>query len=253
MSNIDNISREVEDERARLSQSLDALSDTIEPKALAQEATTVANDVATALAQQAWSILRNNPAGGVLVAAGLGLLATGAERRDPGANPHPHATPGPNDDMRGFDARLAAADAEMKAEFTGQMEPQPQASRLRETLQQGLDQLPPAARKRVVQARKAAIDAQEKVEKGAKKAVKSTKTFTYEQPLTVGALALGFGVLAGALLPGTRREDALLGERRDALMAEARRALEQEMDKAKLKVESTIARKTQTEQPRLHN
>lgn len=244
MSDIKDISNRVEADRAQLASSLDALTDTVQPQKLAQDFTSAANDIGGDLAQKAWGTLRENPAGGLLVTIGLGLLASGQQRRlAPAPQPAPVAVP-PEAAMAGFDARVAEADAELRAEMTGELEQRPEASRLKAALNSGLDHLTPQARQRVVKARQAVVSAQETIERKSRKAVRQTKGFAYEQPLTAGALALGFGVLAGTLLPGTRREDALLGRRRDALMAEARNALEEEMLKAKAQAESTIARKT---------
>ena len=253
MSDIENISKQVEADRARLAQSLDALTDTVKPQSLAQEVTTAANDIGGELAQKAWGSLRENPAGGLLVTIGLGLLAAGSQRRPlPVAQPQPVAVH-PNQALVGFDARVAEADAEMRADMTGEMQPRPQASKLKSAMNAGLDHLPPKARKRVLDARKAVISAQESIEQQSRRAARKTKGFVYEQPLTVGALALGFGVLAGTLLPGTRREDALLGERRDKLMADARNAMEEEMLKAKAGAEATLAKKAGTTRQALHN
>lgn len=244
MSNINTISQRVKADRAQLASSLDALTDTVQPQKLAQDFTSATNDIGRDLAQKAWGTLRDNPAGGLLVTIGLGLLASGQQRRPTAtAQPAPVAVP-PEDAMAGFDARVAEADAELRAEMTGEMEPRPEASRLKAALNAGLDHLSPQARQRVVKARQAVVSAQETIERKSRKAVRKTQGFAYEQPLTVGALALGFGVLAGTLLPSTRREDALLGRRRDALMAEARNALEEEMLKAKAQAENVIARKT---------
>jgi ElaB/YqjD/DUF883 family membrane-anchored ribosome-binding protein len=244
MSNLKQISERVEADRAQLASSLDALTETVQPQKLAQDFTSAANDIGADLAQKAWGTLRGNPAGGLLVAIGLGLLANGQQRTPaPAQHTGPTAVP-PKTAMSGFDARVAQADAELRAEMTGEMEQRPEASRLRAALNSGLDHLPPKARQRVVKAREAAVSAQEAIERKSRKALRKTQGFAYEQPLTVGALALGFGVLAGTLLPGTRREDELLGRRRDALMAEARNALEEEMHKAKAQAEETIARKT---------
>lgn len=244
MSNIKDISNRVEADRAQLASSLDALTDTVQPQKLAQDFTATANDIGGGLAQKAWGTLRDNPAGSLLVTIGLGLLANGQQRSPaPSAQPQPVAVP-PEAAMEGFDARVAEADAEMRAEMTGELKQRPEASHLKAALNSGLDQLSPQARQRVVKARLAVVSAQETVERKSRKAVRRTKGFAYEQPLTVGALALGFGVLAGTLLPGTRREDALLGRRRDALMADARNVLEDEMLKAKAQAERTIARKT---------
>ena len=56
----------------------------------------------------------------------------------------------------------------------------------------------------------------------------------------VGALAVGMGALIGALLPSTRREDALLGEHRDAVMAAAKSTLQDELDKAHRTARETL-------------
>ena len=58
---------------------------------------------------------------------------------------------------------------------------------------------------------------------------RKTSAFHNDQPLAVGALALGLGALVAALLPATRREDELLGEHRDAMMKKAQDALKTEM------------------------
>ena len=39
-----------------------------------------------------------------------------------------------------------------------------------------------------------------------------------EQPLMLGALGLAVGTILGALLPSTRREDELMGQKRDELL-----------------------------------
>lgn len=105
------------------------------------------------------------------------------------------------------------------------------ASVLSAALDRGLDKLSPQARARVIEARKAAIGAQQAVEKRARKAAKASQTFVHDQPLAAGALALGVGILAGALLPNTRKEDKLLGHRRDQLMRHAQKVFNEELDK----------------------
>ena len=244
MSDIKHISERVEADRAQLASSLDALTDTVKPQSLAQDLTSAASDITGDLAQRAWDTLRENPAGGLLVTLGLGLLTSRQQRRPtPAPQPAPTAVP-PQAAMAGFDERVAQADTAVRANMTGEIEHHPDASRLKAALNSGLSHLSPQARQRVVKARQAVVNAQESIERKSRKAVRQTKGFAYEQPLTVGALALGFGVLAGTLLPGTRREDALLGRQRDALMAQARNVLEDEMLKVKAQAEGEIARKT---------
>lgn len=231
MSDLDEIAKQVELDRARLALSLDALTETVKPQNVAQDVTNAVQDAGGDLAQKALRSLRDQPAGGLLVSLGLGLLAAGADRKPTPAPAAPQpAANDPMDSMVGFDARVAAAEETLRKEAAGA--PQPEASKLKAALNSGLEQLPPKARMRVVRAREAVISAQESVERQTKDAKRKTSGFIREQPLAAGALAVGFGILAGALLPGTRREDALLGARRDALMADARRALDEELVKA---------------------
>ena len=242
MSNVEQIAKLVEADRARLASTLDRLTDTVNPRRVSQEMSTTAASIGSELANKAWKSLREQPAGGILVTIGLGLLAAGSQRQSaptPPSDPDTTAVD-PKTAMEGFDAPVAAADASIRQDMSGRMAPSPDASKLRSALNSGLDQLSPQARSRVAKARKAAIAAQEKVEAQAQKAVRESKGFVREQPLVAGALAIGFGTLLGTLLPGTRREDALLGARRDALMAEARLALESELEKAKLKAETAL-------------
>jgi ElaB/YqjD/DUF883 family membrane-anchored ribosome-binding protein len=61
-----------------------------------------------------------------------------------------------------------------------------------------------------------------------------------EEPLTVGLGALAVGVLAGLLLPGTRREDEALGEVRDRKLEHARDAAREVLDKGKQVVRTAV-------------
>lgn len=54
-----------------------------------------------------------------------------------------------------------------------------------------------------------------------------------EHPLIAGAVLLSIGALVGALLPPTRREDALIGERSDALKAKAAETAEHEAERVR--------------------
>ncbi|MEY1556380.1 DUF3619 family protein [Yoonia sp. R2331] len=252
MSNLKSISEEVEASRDRLTQTLGDLSDTVDPQAVSQGMMQTANTVSTDLAEKGWNLLRENPAGGLLAAIGVALMASGPRPR-PAISPEPVLQPA-EEAMQGFDDRVAAADAELKADMTGRYQDMPSASRLRKTLDAGLDQLPKPAKRRVVAARKSALAAQEAVEKRAKRVARQTSGFIHEQPLTAGAIALGFGVLAGTLLPRTRREDAALGAQRDALMADARDVLEEELLKAKARGEELLsANRSQPENAALHS
>jgi ElaB/YqjD/DUF883 family membrane-anchored ribosome-binding protein len=54
-----------------------------------------------------------------------------------------------------------------------------------------------------------------------------------EQPLMVGVLGLAAGALLGALLPGTRREDEMMGRTRDDLLDKAKEAVGEQAEQLK--------------------
>lgn len=233
MSDFQQIEREVAAERQKLAGSLDALSAAVNPDNIKQHASVLAEHYGGDLGRQAWGAARQNPAAFALVGAGLSLLFTGTGSRPETRVAAPAAVP-PQDALVGFDARIAAADTEIKQEMTGMVEQDtaPRAAWLRAKLNDGLEALPETARMRVLQARQSALQAQEKVEAQARITARKSRTFMHDQPLAVGAVALGLGALIGALLPSTRREDDLLGEQRDAVMAAAKSTLQEELDKA---------------------
>ncbi|MCB4457949.1 hypothetical protein [Leisingera sp. McT4-56] len=229
MPSTDTLEQQVEADRRRLAASLSGLTGAVAPQAAAQQLAAAANGYGGALGRQAMAAARRNPAGLVLAGAGLALMFTGTGRRPRRAEPAAAVPPAAA--MGGFDARVAAADAAIRKEMTGMSDESFRTSKMRETLNAGLDALPDAARKRVLAARTAALQAQEKVEAHAAKAAARGRSFYDDNPLAAGAIALGLGALIGALLPATRREDELLGAHRDALAAKAEAALREEMDR----------------------
>jgi len=247
MSDYTQIEREAAAERQNLATSLDALAFSLAPENVKEHASTLAEQYGGDLGRQAWGAARQNPAAFALVGAGLSLMFTGTgSRPETTSSRRSTAMVPPTPALGGFDARVAAADADMKQEMTGMMDTNtdprnaPRAAWLRAKLNDGLDALPDAARNRVLSARKAALDAQERVEEQARRAAQKSQTFLHDQPLAVGALALGMGALIGALLPATRREDHVLGERRDAVMAAAKSALREELDKLHQSARATL-------------
>jgi ElaB/YqjD/DUF883 family membrane-anchored ribosome-binding protein len=54
-----------------------------------------------------------------------------------------------------------------------------------------------------------------------------------ERPLAIGAAALALGVVAGLMVPSTRKEDELMGETRDRLMGRAKEVGEEALEKGK--------------------
>ena len=231
MPDLREIEQDVERDRAQLSASLKALTDTVAPSRISDSVGSLAKEYGGEIGDQTWAAVKSNPAAFALVGAGLGLLLTGGGTRPARVTQRTPQANSPTAAMTGVDARVAAADAEIKQEMTGTMSDTHKAKRMRASLERGLDKLPDAARKRVLKARKSALQAQEQLEKHARRAANHSRTFHHQQPLAIGALALGMGALIGALLPATRREDELLGEHRDALMAKAQDTFDEEVSR----------------------
>ncbi len=233
MSDYSSLEKDAAGERQKLASSLDALSSAISPENLSTHATQLAEQYGGDIGRQAWGAAKQNPAAFALVGVGIGLLLTGTGSRPETRAPKPTLVPTEKAYV-GFDARVAAADAELNEKETAMIDQDtaPRAAWLREKLHDGLDALPQSAKDRVIASRKAALDAQERVEAHARAVAQKSQTYMHEQPLAVGAIALGLGALIGALLPSTRREDEMLGERRDAIMAKAQSTLHEELNKA---------------------
>ncbi|WP_271881670.1 hypothetical protein [Phaeobacter italicus] len=239
MSDTKRLEQELEIKRQNLARSVSGLSDVIAPRNVAHQISETAQGYGGEVAGQVVQAARRNPAGLMLAGAGLALMATGTGSRPVAISRKTIATP-PTEAFVGFDARVAKADAAMKKEMTGMTDETLRTNKMRDTLQAGLDKLPANARKRVLDARTSALKAQEKVEAYTTRQARAGKTFYSENPLAVGAIALGMGALIGALLPSTKREDELLGAHRDALAAKAEAALQEEMDKIHLRAEAKI-------------
>ena len=67
-----------------------------------------------------------------------------------------------------------------------------------------------------------------------------------EEPLAVGLGALAVGVLAGLMLPATRREDEMLGEVRDRKVDRAREAAREALDRGKQAARTVVDRTKET-------
>ncbi|AUR00088.1 hypothetical protein [Phaeobacter inhibens] len=236
-SELTDLESDVARDRVALSKSLDTLAVSLSPDRIATQVSATASHYGGEISQQLWSTARANPAALALVGTGIALLMSGAgQRRESGPRPQPDAP-----------TRTPATRAIQPVGSKG-----PSAKRLRAALDHGLDKLPPKARKQIRKARLAAIHIQEDLERRAAKLSRASQEGVAAQPLVAGGLAFGLGAIAAALLPQTRQEDALLGEKRDALMAEARDILQQEMRSLANKGETALHEQVSKGRDALH-
>ncbi|ABG32045.1 DUF3618 domain-containing protein [Roseobacter denitrificans] len=224
---VQDLERNIQVERTMLDRTLSQLSDALSPERISS---TVAREVQArggALGHTVVDAARANPAGAMLVGAGLVALLAGPKRPAPEPAYDTRHKPVSRGMSRSdplteeFDRRVDAA--------TSAQDDAPRAPRMRAALNKGLAHLPAPARQRVIRVREAAIDAQERLDRQAAIAKRKAQSFHHRQPFSTAALAVGAGALLAAFLPRTRTEDALLGSKRDALMQQAELTLRDEI------------------------
>ncbi|WP_300030732.1 DUF3618 domain-containing protein [uncultured Roseobacter sp.] len=235
---IRDIERDIEASRGLLERSLGQLMTALSPQQVSDTLAREMQQRGGAAVPAAMDMVRANPAGVALVGIGIAALLAGPKRPvnrpqfDTRSVPVAERQSG-DDPLTGeFDRRVAAAAADQNEE--------PRAPRLRAALNDGLANLPAPARRRVIKAREAAIEVQEKLDRKAAAAGRRARSFHQRQPLATGALALGVGAVVAALLPRTRMEDDLLGARRDNLLQQAEFALRDELAQATATGEAAV-------------
>lgn len=202
--------------RAQLGATLSALSQSIDPDRLSHTARETTSDLSDKLVSTAISTVKRNPTGVALLALGAAVFSLSPKRQSRARSPDPL-------DMSDQDARIAAADARIAAKAAARAGSAPDLSSgtMRSWLEAGLDRLGPDARDRVIAARLKAIEAQEAMERQVAKAAKVARDAHRSQPLVTAMAVAGVGALIGALLPSTRAESRMLGDKRDHLMRQA--------------------------------
>lgn len=220
------LERNAADHRAKLGDTLSALSRAINPERISHEVRSSTGDLSNSVVSTAMSAAKRNPAGLALLALGAAVLTLNPSSR---SRPSHLTDPG---SVGGHDARIAAADARIAAkERIRESGGTGTSSRtMRKWLDAGLDKLGPDARDRVIAARLKAIDAQEAVERQTAKAAQAARDAHDSQPLVTTLAVAGIGALIGALLPSTRRESDLMGAKRDQLMRHAESVLRAEAE-----------------------
>ncbi|SFB11303.1 hypothetical protein SAMN05421688_2959 [Poseidonocella pacifica] len=216
------IEGQIETEREELGRALDGLSEALSSDRIAETVHQVVDKYRREIGETALSTASRNPAALAFLGAGLALLVAPTPKRS-----------------------QAVTDLSQTASLQGQPSTSSatsgrNAESLRRSIDRGLEKLPPAARRRILAARQSAVHAQEELDRRGRKALAASRGAMQDQPLVVGAVALGLGALIGSLLPGTRQENAALGARRDALLRRADLMMHEELEKLQAKGEDAL-------------
>jgi hypothetical protein len=232
------IERDIQRERAQLSSSLEALQERFSIEGITRQVADQLKRHGSDFGQSALESAKSNPVALALTGVGLVWMMASDARRSgshgDSASPRGStgtSTPGSGSGSERWDRMKA------DASWYGHRA-RASAEDLRSRLHEGTEHLSDSARKRVVEAREAAYQAQSQIERTAGGGSKQLIEFYREQPIVAGAMALAFGAALGALLPSTETEDSAFGETSDRLFEEAERIFKEETGKAKERVKS---------------
>ena len=226
----EDIEREIEQTRSRMSQNIDELGDRLKPESLKQEAKDAIRDVAqnavSNVGEQARrtgsrlvDVIRENPLPVIAVGAGVTWLLTLRSSSDVSCNRM---------------ARYAYTGPERR-----QGEGKGVRGRVGGTISGVKDKVSEAASGLAERATELASGTQERVGDIGSEARRQTRRVktnlehaAEESPLLVAIGATVLGLALGLLLPGTERENELMGPARDQLMDRAERTAERVKDAA---------------------
>ena len=224
----DELEVEARQHRAGVVNALGGLFDALNPERIGRETVEQVSGAGREAVEAAMAGARRNPAGLALIGIGAARVMASARKTDE----HPQLQPA-RDAMPGQTERMDLASAHMSRRTrigTGRLASgEYSSSKMRQMLDTGLDKLGPDARKRVMDARLAALDAQEKVEHQARIAKRKVTEAHQSQPFTTGLAVAGIGALIGALLPSTRVEREMVGAKRDQMIRQAEAVMRAEI------------------------
>lgn len=232
------IERNSEEIRADMNATLDALGRKLSPGQLIDRSAEYLRDNGGELASNLGRQLKDNPIPLALTAIGLIWLIAAQNRSSRSTasayygtddiTPEDYATASVTPETQESDEQSTFANAKERVQQTASHVKE----RVQETAQLARDKLH-ASRERVrsssdrVRAGSGAV--KERVGSVARstraqalRAKGSFTTMAEEQPLALGAIGLAIGAVIGATLPGTTREDELLGRTRDRTLQRAR-------------------------------
>ena len=234
--------------RAEMSESVYALQERMNPQYIRQQATSQlrqgASDRAKGASSGVTDTIRNNPVPAALTGAGLvglgWLIASGARGSSGGSDgDDPGERYGDRYDERsGYRRESPYYDLDDTPEYTyssgstsRDLEYHPEDDDDEESGSRS-GQARERAGQAGQQARERAGQAQEEAQQRAQQAKGGFQRALRESPLSLGAIALGIGAAVGFAIPGSSKENELMGETRDQLANQAQRKADETAQRA---------------------
>ncbi|MGB3633841.1 MAG: DUF3618 domain-containing protein [Rubrobacteraceae bacterium] len=228
---LEELRQELARTRAEMSETVYALQGRLNPQYVREQASSQAKDTAKQAGSNVADTIKDNPIPAALAGAGLvGLGWLIASGRDSGSQRGSREDSGASNyyDSRRSYYRSFNDEAEFEASSggSGGEKAQEAAGQAREKAGELGGQLQGRASQ-------AGDEAREKAQR-AKGGLQRT---LQETPLALGALALGIGAAVGFAIPGTSKEDEMMGETRDNLVEQGKRSARETRERAQSAIE----------------
>ncbi len=203
---------EIEHTRAEMGETVDALQERLSPHNLKEQAKVQAKETARETGSGLVDRIKQNPIPAAMVGIGLGWLLTSGGSGSSGQRGYRgvsnyHEPPAEPSDYEGYGGSSAGQGRSRTGEAAGQA--RDRAGQVAGQAQERASQLGDQAQH---QARRARGGFQEMLQ---------------ENPLAVGALAVGLGAAVGFSVPETEKENRAMGEARDGLVERGKEKAEE--------------------------
>ena len=258
---------EIERTRADMGETVDAIQERLSPENLKEQAKDRVREATVGRAQGAGSsimeTIRENPLPTALTGIGLSWLFVSGRRQRAGqpryqqgrryadgyppAYDYPHDYPPRYEEERGTSTSSAGQALERTRDSVGETASRTQdrveeaASRAQDTAGQITDRAQDQASQLGSQARNQVSRLGDRAQHQARRASSGFQRMLQENPLTVGALAVGVGAAVGLAIPETAKEHEVMGEARDNLVEKT----QEKAQEAQQKVQS-VAQEAQS-------
>ena len=215
---------EIERTRADMSETVDAIQNKVSPRNLKEQAKEQAKDTARGTGSTIMQAIRENPMPAALTGLGLGWLFVSARRSGSSSGQEARYR-----GDRGYDYPPAYGRVPPDYDYPPRYEERgssgPSTGRALERAQGRVEETASQAQNRAGQVASQAQDRASQLgsraQEQARRAAGGFQRVLQENPLAVGALAVGVGAAVGLAVPQTSQEHEAMGEARDTFVEKA--------------------------------
>ncbi len=214
----DELEREVDQQRAYIAETLQALEQKFSPGQIFDQIIGYTRSNGGDFSQNLVNTVKNNPVPTLLTATGIAWMMLGQNRP-----------------TRARDSSYIPANASYGVDPAYQSSGDGKTAALKERaghLREGASESMAKAKQKMHHLGSSASSARETMRQRAAQANEGFDHMLKEQPLALAAIGIALGALIGAAVPHTRKEDELLGESRDKVAQQAKEKAQEGYEKA---------------------